>query len=368
MFGKRGVQFNTCGYRSASHFWIRFLGLTTVLLSLGPTESSYAQGIKTTEISQSEAAQDSKAHSSSQVRGVKHAKKYDIDAIGNRGIDSGLNFYSREAEQRLGEVMAGEFERDLQFFDDQKTTEYIDHLARYLARNSDISSPFKVTLFISAEVNAFALPGGHLYVSTSLIIAADNEAQLAGAIAHEIGHIAARHGTKQRSRAKFYSIVSVPALLVGGPAGYVLQAAVYTRPFVLGEFSRKAEQEADTLGLEYAYASGYDPQEYIGLLEKFAGARNRYRWMSVFSSHPPAVSRIKNAQLAIQRYLPERNDYVVTTSDFEQVKSRLEQMVERGALLAPGQSMPALRKPSAYTSTDPDPDFPSVEPLRYQRR
>ena len=368
MFGKRAIQFNTCGRRSGLHFWIQFIGLTIVLVSLGTSESSYAQEIKNTQVSQSEVAQESKAHPASRIRGDKHARKYDIEAIGNRGVDSGLNFYSREAEQRLGEVMAAEFEHDLQFFDDQKTTEYIEHLARYLARNSDTSFPFTVRLFASAEVNAFALPGGHLYVSTSLIIAADNEAQLAGAIAHEIGHIAARHGTKQRSRSKLFSVVSVPAVLLGGPAGYVLQAAAYTRPFVLGKFSRSAEQEADTLGLEYAYTSGYDPQEYVALLEKFAGPRKGHKWMRLFSSHPPTASRIKNAQLAIQRYLPERNDYVVTTSDFEQVKSRLEQMIERGALLEPGQSMPALRKASADRSTNPDQDFPSVEPFRNQRR
>ena len=366
MFDKKGGQFRKYEHRSLSRSCVQFLGLTIALLSL--PQLGFTQDVKRTEITQSEAAHGSKHLPANVSHFDKHAGRYDINAIGKRGIDSGLNFYSREAEQKLGDRMASTFERDLQFLDDQKTKEYIDHLARHIARNSDISSPFKVLLFVSAEVNAFALPGGHLYVSTSLILAADNEAQLAGAIAHEIGHIAARHGTKQRSRLKLYSVVSLPAVLLGGPAGYVLQATAYSRPFVLGKFSRNAEQEADTLGLEYAYASGYDPQEYVALLEKFAGPLSRHNWMRVFSSHPPAGSRIKNAQLAIQRYLPERDDYVVTTSEFEQVKSSLEKMIERGALLAPGQSMPALRKPEDYRSNEPDAILPSMQLFKDERR
>jgi len=352
MLGKRSLNCNPNGHQSGFSVCLQFLSLTFALIILSPAEVGYTQDLRNTQALKRETSATtpptSKGHASR--RDKRHHNKYDIDAIGSRNVDSGLNFYSREAEEKLGEHMARAFERELQFLDDQKATEYIDHLARYLARNSDATFPFNVKLFASGEVNAFSLPGGHLYVSTALILAAENEAQLAGAIAHEIAHIAARHGTKQVSRSKLYSVLSIPAVLLGGPAGYALQAAGYTRFFVLGKFNRNAEQEADTLGLEYGYASGYDPQEYLALLEKLLSRQDRHKWMRLFASHPSTASRIKNAQLAIHQYLPDRTDYVVTTSDFDQVKFSLEQMVQRGALPAPGEPMPDLRKPPASTT------------------
>jgi len=352
MLGKRSFNCDTKGHQCRLSVCVQLLGLTFALIILSPAEAGYTQDLRNTQAlkreTQANTSPTSNGHASH--RDKKHRNKYDIDVIGSRNVDSGLNFYSREAEEKLGEHMARVFERDLQFLDDPKVTEYVDHLARRLAHNSDASFPFNVKLFVSGEVNAFSLPGGHLYVSTALILAAENEAQLAGAIAHEIAHIAARHGTKQVSRSKIYSVLSIPAVLLGGPAGYALQAAGYTRFFVLGKFNRNAEREADTLGLEYGYASGYDPQEYLALLEKLLSRQDRNKWMRLFASHPSTASRIKNAQLAIHQYMPDRPDYVVTRSDFDQVKLSLEQMVQRGALPAPGESMPDLRKPPASTT------------------
>ena len=241
MFSQPNLNCNPHGWRSGPSACLKFFGLLA-LFSLLPVVG-HAQDPNEIEGSRWAASQSipaaSKGHPSMPHPHGKRIKKYDMNAIGSRGVGSGLNFYSAEAEREMGEELAQDVDNRLDVFDDQEATEYVDHIAQRLSRNSDAAFLFKVKLYTSEEVNAFSLPGGHLYVSTGLILAADNEAQLAGVIAHEIGHVAARHATRQESKSILYSILSIPASLIGGPAGYMLQAITYSKPFLLEGFSRK---------------------------------------------------------------------------------------------------------------------------------
>jgi predicted Zn-dependent protease len=262
-------------------------------------------------------------------RRSKKNQKYDISRIGERQVGRGLNLYSVEREQQLGKQLADEVEAQVKLVEDPAVMEYVNDLTQRLVRNSDARIPFTVKVIDDAEVNAFALPGGFLYVHTGLIRAAENEAELAGVIAHEIAHVAARHATKNMSRSTLWNLVSIPLVFAGGPAGVaVRQAAGFALPMSLLKFSRNAEREADLLAVQYEYAAGYDPVALIQIFERLkAGERDKSSILSrAFSCHPTTGDRIRRAQEAIATYLPARETYLVTTSTFDEVKARLFQL------------------------------------------
>lgn len=273
--------------------------------------------------------------------------KYDVTRIGDRGIGKGLNFYSLDKEVMMGKELSEEVEKHSRLFGDPRINEYINRLAQNLVRNSDAKVPFTVKIIDSDEVNAFALPGGFFYINTGLILAADNEAELAGVMAHEIAHVAARHATKMATKKDIWDIASIPLIFVGGPAGVAVHNFVSMAvPMSFMKFSRNAESEADLLGMEYQYAAGYDPAEFIDFFEKIAAQeKQRSNLISrAFSTHPMTSDRIKKSEKVLATMLPANDQYLVTTSDFEEMKARLARLTtgRRVDELKPGK--PTLRK------------------------
>jgi predicted Zn-dependent protease len=274
--------------------------------------------------------------------------EFDVSKIGDRNVGKGLDFYSYDREQQLGQQLAEDVERDSRLVRDVKIQEYVNRIGQRLARNSDAKVPFTIKVIDNDEVNAFALPGGYFYVNTGLILAADNEAQLAGVMAHEIAHVAARDATRNATRSEIFNLASIPLIFFGGPVGYaVRQAVALAVPMSFLKFSRDAERRADMLGLQYQYASGYDPEEFVRFFEKLK-LEERHRKKNflakAFDTHPMTSDRIKRAQKEIAEYLPAKPEYVVDTSEFEAIKARLERM-ENGERIEMGHaSRPVLRR------------------------
>jgi len=258
-------------------------------------------------------------------------KEKDPDQIGNRDVGKGTlanpNFYSIEHEIGIGKQMAQEVERQAKIVDDPIIAEYVNRVGQNIVRNSDAKVPFTIKVIDAEEINAFALPGGFFFVNTGVITAADNEAEMAGVMAHEIAHVAARHGMKQQTKGDLINYASIPAMiLLGGWTGYAIrQGAQLAIPMGFLTFSRKDEAEADMLGLQYMYKTGYDPNSFVDFFEKVQSQEKRKpgSMAKVFSSHPPTADRIKSAQKNIQEQLKDRPEYVVNTSEFNDVKARV---------------------------------------------
>ncbi len=257
----------------------------------------------------------------------KTKPKKDPDQIGDRDVDgSDPNFYSIEKEIAMGKRYAQEIERQAKLVQDPVITEYVNRVGQNLVRNSDVKVPVTIKVIDSDEVNAFALPGGFFYVNTGLVLKAETEAELAGVMAHEIAHIAARHGTRQATRGQIVNLASIPLIFLGGWAGYgIRQAASILVPMGFLKFSRGFEREADLLGIQYLYKAGYDPTAFVDFFVKLQAAEKRKpgTMAKVFASHPPTGDRITNAQKNIQEILEAKSEYVVTTSEFNDVKDRL---------------------------------------------
>jgi predicted Zn-dependent protease len=294
---------------------------------------------------------------------AKLGGKYDVTRIGERGIGKGVNFYSIEKEQQLGQQFAKELESQTRVLTDPVITEYVNRVGQQLVRHSDAQVPFIIKVLDSDEVNAFALPGGYFYVNSGLILAADNEAELAGVMAHEIAHVAARHATKNATKSQIWNLVSLPMVFVGGPAGMIIrQVAGLAVPMTFLKFSRDAEREADLLGLEYEYAAGYDPSALVDFFEKLEARHKKQNFIGkAFATHPMNEDRIRRAQKEIASILPERDQYIITTSEFNEVKGRLASLIARKpALPEPTSNKPVLRRPSRSDGA-PDGDRPTLE-------
>ncbi len=260
------------------------------------------------------------------------SKKKNPDEIGNRDVDGKLNFYSIEKEIALGKALAQDVERQSKIVDDPMIAEYVNRLGQNLVRNSDAKVPFTIKVVDAEEINAFALPGGFFFVNSGLIMAADTEAELAGVMAHEIAHIAARHGTRQATRGQLVNYGTIPLIFLGGWGGFgIRQAAGFLIPLGFMQFSQAFEREADFLGLQYLYKSGYDPTAFVDFFEKLQSREKRKpgSMSKLFGSHPPTGDRITAGQKNIQEILTARPEYVVTTSEFDTVKSRLLAMHNR---------------------------------------
>jgi len=263
---------------------------------------------------------------------IKKGSKEDVDAIGNRNTGKGLNFYSLEKEIAIGKQLAQEVERSSKLIDDPVVVDYVNRVGQNLVRNSDARVPFTIKVIDSDEVNAFALPGGFFYVNSGLILRANEESELAGVMAHEIAHVTLRHGTKNATKGQIMQLATIPLILLGpgGWAGYgIYQAANLAIPLTYLKFSRDDERQADYFGLEYMYKAGYDPNSYVTFFERVqADERRRPGTIpKVFSTHPPTPERIQNTQKEIAKILPNRDQYIVSTSEFDSVKARLRTVV-----------------------------------------
>src|SRR5580658_144475 len=294
-------------------------------------------------------------------------KENDPDQIGNRDVGKGVNFYSLQKEIAIGKQMAQEVERQSRIVDDPIISEYVNRIGQNLVRNSDAKVPFTIKVIDSEEINAFALPGGFFFVNTGILLNADNEAEMAGVMAHEIGHVAARHGTRQATRGQIAQIGSiVPLIALGGMAGYgAYQAMGLLVPMGFLKFSRNFESEADMLGLEYMYKAGYDPGAFVDFFEKVQSQEKRKpgTMSKLFSSHPPTDDRIKHSQEIIQKYLKAKPEYVVSTSEFETVKTRTMAMHNTRKIdTAKDAGRPTLRRnPNGQIDANGDEKAPTAD-------
>jgi predicted Zn-dependent protease len=289
---------------------------------------------------------------------IKAGSKDDVEAIGNRDIGKrGLgNWYSLEKEIRLGKEFAQQIEQQTKLVQDPVVNEYVNRIGQNLVRNSDAKVPFTIKVVDSDEINAFALPGGFFYVNSGLILAADEEAELAGVMAHEIAHVAARHGMRQMTRANWANFATIPLIFVGGGIGYAARAAAQVGlPLTFQKFSRGFESEADFLGTQYMYASGYDPQAAINFFEKIQAKEKKKpgTLSKAFASHPQTPDRIADLQKEIAQILPNKDQYMVTTSEFDEVKARLASIENRNKMKEEKEDKdkPTLRR-SAQNKTD----------------
>jgi len=302
--------------------------------------------------------------------------KEDVDAIGNRNPGKGVNFYSLEHEIALGKQLAQEVERTSKMIDDPVVTEYVNRVGQNLVRNSDARVPFTIKVIDSDEVNAFALPGGFFYVNSGLVLRAQEESELAGVMAHEISHVVARHGTKQATKGEMMQLATIPLILLGpgGWAGYgIYEALQLAIPLSYLKFSRDAEREADFLGIQYMYKAGYDPNSYVTFFERIQADEKRRPGTipKFFSTHPPTPERIADAQKEIARILPERDEYIVTTSEFDSVKSRLRNVMFARKVQDNQPGKPTLRTKTEQTqqkttsdpnaNSNPDDDRPTLK-------
>jgi predicted Zn-dependent protease len=267
------------------------------------------------------------------TRSFADDKEKDPDQIGNRDVGKGVNFYSLEKEIAIGKQLAQEVERQAKIVDDPVIAEYVNRVGQNLVRNSDAKVPFTIKVLDSEEVNAFALPGGFFFVNSGLILKADSESELAGVMAHEIAHVAARHGTRNATRGELAQIAMIPVMVMsGGWAGYAIyQGAHLAIPMGFLAFSRANEREADFLGLQYMYKAGYDPTSFVDFFEKIQTMEKRKPGTvaKVFSTHPMTDDRIKASQNEIQQILVAKPEYVVNTSEFNDVKARLYSLHNR---------------------------------------
>ena len=282
----------------------------------------------------------------------KHvAVKDDIQAIGIRKIGGrGLgNWYSVEQEIGMGRDYSRAIEASITLVRDPMITEYVNRIGQNIVRNSDAKVPFTIKVVDSDEINAFAFPGGFLYVNSGLLLAAQEEAELAGVMAHEIAHVSAHHATRQMTHSQLFNLATIPLVFVGGGLGLAVQeVAGLAGPLTLTKFSRSFEAEADYLGVEYLYEAGYDPQAFISFFER-AQALEKQKPGAIskmFSSHPQTADRIRKTQSEIVKILPPRDAYVISTSDFDEMKLRLAAIENRRQTREQEASRPTLRRPS----------------------
>jgi predicted Zn-dependent protease len=348
-----------------------------------PTPSQQPQATATDSPQQPQTQDQQQPSSSEQdqaMKGVKPGSEKDVNSVGNRNVGKGMNLYSLEREIALGKGAAQEVERSAKLITDPVVTEYVNRVGQNLVRNSDAKVPFTIKVIDSDEINAFALPGGFFYVNSGLILHADEEAELAGVMAHEIAHVAARHGTRNATKGEIAQFASIPLILLGpgGWAGYGLyQGLNLAIPIGFLKFSRDNEREADFLGLQYMYKAGYDPNAFVSFFEKIEAEERRHPGSipKVFSTHPPTPERVQKAQEEIATILPTRDEYIVTTSEFDIVKSRLNKIENRLKLdeKKSAGDKPTLRtrteqqkqdkadKQDAPTGDDSDPDRPVLK-------
>jgi len=293
---------------------------------------------------------------------IKHdGGKTDVDAVGNRNVGCGRgvgNWYSVEKQVAMGRSFAQQIESQVKLVNDPVVTEYVNRIGQNLVRNSDAQVPFTIKVIDSDVVNAMALPGGFFYVNSGLILAADEEAEVAGVMAHEIAHVAACHAAREQTRASLLQMASIPFIFIGGGIGYAgYEAAGLAGGFGILKFSRGFEAEADYLGIEYMYRSGYDPSAFVSFFEKVQAMEKKKpgTLAKAFDTHPQSADRIQKSQDEIRKILPAKPQYVVTTSEFDDVKARLAALENKHKLLdQKDSSKPSLRRTSNPTDKSDD--------------
>jgi len=291
---------------------------------------------------------------------VKPGSIDDVNAVGNRDIGGrGMgNWYSTDTEIKMGKMYATEIEKSTRFITDPVITEYVNRVGQNIVKNSDCKVPFTIKVIDSDEINAMALPGGFFYVNSGLILNADEEAELAGVMAHETAHVCAHHAVREQTRMNYVQLGTIPLIMMTGYswAGYgIYEAMQFAVPITFLKFSRDFEAQADFLGIQYMYRAGYDPQAFIAFFEKVQALEKRKPGLvaKAFSDHPQTPDRILHSQEEIAKILPARDEYTVTTSEFDDVKARLARIENKRRLVdTKDKNKPSLRR--ASTTTDPN--------------
>lgn len=292
---------------------------------------------------------------------IKKGSEDDVSAIGTRDIGGrGLgNWYSTDWEIRNGKQYSMEIEKSTHLITDPVVNEYVNRVGQNIVKNSDCKVPFTIKIIDSDEINAMALPGGFFYVNSGLILAADEEAELAGVMAHEIAHVCAHHAAREATRMNYMQIGSIPLMVIsyGSWTGYgIYEASQLAIPVTFLQFSRNFEAEADWLGLQYMYKAGYDPQAFVQFFEKLAALEKHKpgTLAKVFADHPQTPDRIARSEEEIATILPPRPDYIVTTSEFDAVKARLARIENRRRVTNGNQgNKPTLRR-TADSNNNPN--------------
>lgn len=342
-----------------------------------------ADTVKQSDTAKQQSTEPAKAQATAVNTTPKNTKPLstneDPAMIGKRNINGGFIGKiagSTEKEVRQGREAAAEVDRQAKFIDDPVITEYVNRVGQNIVLHSDAKVPFTIKVIDSDEVNAFALPGGFFYVNKGLLLAADNEAELAGVMAHEIAHVAARHAVENQAKANLLEYAALGAsIFLGGIPGMIYQnTAGIGLLGVFMKFSRGAEEEADRLGVQYMYAAGYDPGAMATMFEKLE-AKNKKKPGFVsraFSTHPAPADR-RAAALALAARFPEHEEYVISSSEFQRVKARLLRLSNARASTtgvieasddsgAPGRPTLKRRQPTPDDSTTTSPDGDQQKP------
>jgi len=301
------------------------------------------------------------------VPGWSSNQKDNVSAIGNRKV-AHRSMISEEKEIAIGKRYSQEIDRSARILKDPVINEYVNRVAQNVARNSDLKIPLTVKVIDSPDINAFALPGGFLYVNTGLLKAADEEDQLAGVVAHEIAHVAARHWASQMTKQTILQYAMLPLIFTPMSAAVyygVMEAYMNGVPLAFLKFTRNDEAEADFLGIQYMYKAGYDPNAYVAFFGKIVQEQrsNPGSVPTVFADHPPTGDRIIKAEKEIETLLPKRDEYLVSTSEFNDMKARLTTVMTLRRKLEKGEGGPTLRKRAPATNTtSPQPPSGNQKP------
>jgi predicted Zn-dependent protease len=309
---------------------------------------------------------------------VKPGSIEDVSAVGNRDIGArGLgNWYSVDTEIKMGKMYAEEIEKSTKFITDPVVLEYVNRVGQNIVKNSDCKVPFTIKIIDSDEINAMALPGGFFYVNSGLILNADEEAELAGVMAHETAHVCAHHAVREQTRMNYAQLGTIPLIFIGGWTGYgIYEAASLAVPMTFLKFSRDFEAQADYLGVQYMYRAGYDPQAFISFFEKVQALEKRKPGLvaKAFADHPQTPDRILHSQEEIARILPARDEYTVTTSEFDDIKARLARIENKRRLTdSKDTKKPSLRRasttdPNSTTTNDPNNSSDDGPPTLHRR-
>jgi predicted Zn-dependent protease len=291
---------------------------------------------------------------------VKQGSVEDVNAVGTRNIGGrGVgNWYSTEGEIKMGKQYADQIEKSTKLINDPVVTEYVNRIGQNIVKNSDCKVPFTIKVIDTDEINAMALPGGFFYVNSGLILAADEEAELAGVMAHETAHVCAHHAAREMTRMNYVQLGSIPLIMMTGYSwtGYGIYEAINIAiPMTFLMFSREFEGQADYLGVQYMYRAGYDPQAFVTFFEKIQNLEKQKPGAvaKAFSNHPQTPDRIAHTQEEIAKILPAKDEYLVTTSEFDDVKARLARIENKRKLMDPKSGKPTLRRAS---TSDPNAD------------
>jgi predicted Zn-dependent protease len=356
--------------------WLNIAGLSLGIIA---QESKQQEKTEKTQKDNNKKQKEEKKNQQKESQSNKTlSEKEDPSMIGKRNINKGDGFFawlggSKENEIKIGRQLATQIEQEVKIVDDPLVSEYINRVGQNLVLHSDAKIPFTIKVVEDDEVNAFSIPGGFLYVNTGLILATDNEAELASVMAHEIAHVAARHAIENYGKARLLSAGILAGIIFGGP----ITSTILQNAGGLGEglaylhFSRGAEIEADMLGAQYLYAAGYDPTAMATMFEKLA-AQNRKKPNSVkrlFSTHPPSLER-RDKVLSLISKFPEKQEYIVSTSEFQRVKEHLMRLTNAKAIALANSdqdnSRPTLKRRQPDT-TNPD-EKKDDQPPQLKRR